>query len=128
MDSRERIITALNGDTPEKIPVALSFYHLAINSLAPEGINLLDLIDIQFIKFPISPEVAEFSEQALPYKGDTRIGNFQQVSTYSQWSYSPELLENRNPLAVATSPGETRRQTRPRSSLKPERPCRTRQG
>ena len=103
MGSRERIITALKGDTPKKIPVALSFYNLDLNRLAPEGINLLDLIDIQFIKFPISPEVAEFSKQALPYSGDTRIGNFQQVSTYSQWSYSPEAMENRNPLAVATS-------------------------
>jgi hypothetical protein len=37
MDSRERILVAIHGGKPDRVPRALGFYHLDFESLAPLG-------------------------------------------------------------------------------------------
>lgn len=103
MNSRERVLASLAGDIPDKVPVSLSFYHLDIDSLSPAAIDLLDYIDIQFVRFPLSVEENIFSKIAMPYPGDTRIGNPDQLKNYSRWYYRPGERDHRNPLSKASS-------------------------
>ncbi len=103
MTSRERLLVALDGGEPDRVPRALAFYHMDIESLAPRGRYRDDLVDVRFIRFQPSREEEELGRQALPYEGDTRLGNPAQVATYARWSYHPADHHRRNPLAEARS-------------------------
>lgn len=103
MNARSRILTALDGGEPDRIPCALGFYRVDLEKLVPHGENLEDLVDIRFISFPISPEEQELSRKAKPYSGDTRLGTQSQVMTYARWMYQPQNPGGRNPLALAQS-------------------------
>lgn len=101
MTSRERLLAAMDGEAPDRVPRALSFYHLNLESLIPNGGAPDDLVDVRFIRFRLSQEEEKLNRKALPFDGDTRLGNPSQVATYSLWRYQPEVLERRNPLAKA---------------------------
>jgi len=101
MDGRERILTALEGGTPDRIPCALNFYHVTLDGVAPLGYDWEGLIDVQFVRLPPSPEEEAFSRTARPFPYDTRLGTFEQMATYAHWSYRPEAPLQRNPLAKA---------------------------
>lgn len=103
MNSRERLTTALDGGEPDRIPRALSFYHLDLEDLPPPGRYRDDIVDIRFVRFPPSPEEIELGRRGLPYDADTRLGNPEQVATYARWSYHPENHGSRNPLSRARS-------------------------
>ena len=103
MNSRERLLTAIDGGEPDQVPCALGFYRVNLERLAPQSTNTDGLVDIRFVRFPISPEERELSNKAKPYAGDTRIGTQSQVTTYARWSYLPQSPDHRNPLAMAKS-------------------------
>lgn len=103
MNSRERILLALGGHEPDRIPRALSFYRLDLESLVPLGLTPDRLVDIRFIAFKPSAAERELSRRGTPYAGDTRLGNPFQVSTYHRWGYRPEEPARRNPLSRARS-------------------------
>lgn len=103
MDSRTRLLTALDGGEPDQVPCALSFYRVDLDSLTPQGENWYPLVDVQFVHFPLSPEEKLLSRLAKPYAGDTRLGNLSQVTTYTRWKYQPQNPDHRNPLACAES-------------------------
>lgn len=103
MDSRSRLLTALDGRQPDKIPCALSFYRVNLETLIPQGFPWQEFIDIRFIRFPISEEERELSRLARPYAADTRLGTKRQVDTYQTWNYHPHNPDRRNPLARAKS-------------------------
>jgi uroporphyrinogen decarboxylase len=103
MDSRERVLTAMDGKVPDRVPCALGFYHLDADSLAPPGESWGQRVDVHFVRFPASPEEEELRRLARPYRGDTRLGTAAQVTTYARWNYRPEAPEQRNPLARARS-------------------------
>jgi uroporphyrinogen decarboxylase len=101
MDGRERILAALDGQAPDRVPLALSFYHMDGASLAPPGAWRHDAVDVDFVDFPVSAEEAELDRRAMPYEGDTRIGNASQVARYAAWGYHPESDRDGNPLERA---------------------------
>ncbi len=103
MDARERLLTALDGGLPDRVPCALGFYHVDLKSLAPRGSYRDDLVDVQFVRFPLSDEERALQRLASPFNPDTRLGNPTQVATYSRWRYRPEDPELRSPLAGARS-------------------------
>jgi uroporphyrinogen decarboxylase len=103
MNSRERLLTALDGGTPDRVPRALSFYRLDLEGLAPPGQYRDDLVDVRFVRFQPSREDEELSRRGVPFDGDTRLGNPEQVATYERWGYHPEDGHRRNPLARARS-------------------------
>jgi uroporphyrinogen decarboxylase len=100
---RERLLTALDGRQPDRVPRALSFYRVEIEAIAPPGALRDDLVDVAFVRFPPSPEEEELERRAAPYAGDTRLGHPAQVSRYALWGYHPEAPDRRNPLAHAAS-------------------------
>ena len=103
MDSRERVLLAMDGAEPDRIPCALGFYYVDLESLVPDGQDGDQLIDVHFVRFPVSPEEERLRRLARPYPPDTRLGTPIQAATYVHWDYRPETPEQRNPLARATS-------------------------
>jgi uroporphyrinogen decarboxylase len=103
MNSRERLLTALDGGEPDRVPCALNFYHVNIKSLAPPGQRHDGLVDVQFVEFDLSPEEEELHRLTQPFPPDTRLGTPAQVATYARWDYRPEAPDERNPLARARS-------------------------
>ena len=101
MDARDRLLTALDGGEPDRVPCALSFYRVDLESLAPAGYAQDGAVDVRFVRFPPSPEEEELRRLAQPYSGDTRLGTMAQVTTYAHWDYRPETPKGRNPLAGA---------------------------
>ena len=103
MTPRERLLTALDGGEPDRVPRALSFYRVDIEAIAPRGVRHDELVDVGFVRFPVSPEERDLERRALPYAGDTRIGHPTQAQHYARWGYHPETPDHRNPLARARS-------------------------
>jgi uroporphyrinogen decarboxylase len=108
MNARERLLTALDGGEPDRVPCALSFYHVELEKLAPRGGYRDGVVDVRFVRFPPSPEEEKLRRLAQPYDGDTRLGTLSQVTTYAQWDYHPQTPDHRNPLAAARSLDELR--------------------
>jgi uroporphyrinogen decarboxylase len=100
---RERILAALDGREPDRVPLALAFYHVDAAALAPPGAWRDDLVDVGFVDFPVSDEEEELRRLAMPYDGDTRIGSPAQAARYAMWGYRSEDPEHGNPLERATS-------------------------
>lgn len=103
MNGRDRVLSAMDGGEPDRVPRALAFFHIDLKKLVPRSHYRPDLIDAEFVRFPLSPEEEELSRIALPHDPDTRIGNPDQLATYDRWSYRPEDFDKRNPLADARS-------------------------
>ena len=109
MNGRERLMMALDGGQPDRVPCALSFYRVEVDHLVPLSRRRPDLVDVQFVRFTPSPEETRLQRAALPHEPDTRLGNPDQVATYARWGYHPERRERRNPLAEARSLEELER-------------------
>jgi uroporphyrinogen decarboxylase len=103
MNARERLLIAMDGGEPDRVPCALSFYRVDVRRLAPSGQYRDDLVDVDFVEFPLSPEEKRLRRLAQPYEGDTRLGTAAQAATYARWDYRPQSPQRRNPLALARS-------------------------
>ena len=101
MNGRERILTALAGEAPDRVPLALSFFAVDGAALAPPGAWRDDLVDVAFVSFPLSPEERELARIATPFDGNTRIGSVAQATRYASWDYHPEQAPLGNPLERA---------------------------
>lgn len=101
MNPRERLMTALEGGTPDRVPCALGFYSVDFRRLVPPDVQEDDLQDIQFVQFPLSPEEEDLRERIASFPYDTRLGTPSQVLTYVHWDYYPETPVQRNPLTHA---------------------------
>lgn len=101
MDSRERLLSALDGHEPDRVPCALCFFRVDFEAMAPPGGWSDNWVDVQFVDFQLSPEEEELARTAAPYEGDTRLGSPSQVQTYARWRYQPADQVRSNPLARA---------------------------
>jgi len=113
MNARERLLTALDGGEPDRVPRALNFYRVELEKLVPPGQCRDGLVDVQFVEFAPSPEEEELRRLARPFSPDTRLGSPAQVTTYARWDYRPETPDHRNPLARARSLDDLRNFTFP---------------
>lgn len=100
---RDRILTALSGGEPDRIPCALAFYPVAFHELAPEGFDLTRHVDAQFVRPEPSPSEQHLTARLECHPLDTRLGSPDQIRTYGRWQYRPEDARSRNPLAAAQS-------------------------
>jgi uroporphyrinogen decarboxylase len=103
LTGRERILTALDGREPDRAGCALSFYHVEPNDLGLERSRWDDILDVDFIVFPVAPDEAALHRAAQPHPPDTRLGSPSQVATYARWHYRPHDAPRANPLASARS-------------------------
>jgi uroporphyrinogen decarboxylase len=103
MNGRERVLEAMVGGAPDRIPCALSFYHVDIEKLAPSGVVRDNLVEVEMVEYPLSPEEEALEALARPFAPDTRLGTPAQMATYARWSYHPHQPEYASPLAGARS-------------------------
>jgi uroporphyrinogen decarboxylase len=103
MNSRERVLTALDGGEPDRVPCALSFYHVDLEQMAAPAEYWEGRVDVEIVAFPLSPEEEALGKLAEPFAPDTRLGTPRQVATYAQWRYRPHAPEFQSPLAGADS-------------------------
>jgi uroporphyrinogen decarboxylase len=103
MTGRERVLAALDGREPDRVPLALAFYELDGGALAPPGAWRADDVDVAFVPFPVSAEEAELRRRAMPYDGNTRIGSPSQAARYALWRYRSQDPEHGNPLEAAST-------------------------
>jgi len=108
MSPRQRVLIALDGGTPDRVPCALAFYHVGLERLVPPDVCRDDLVDVQFVEMPLSPEEQALAEDVANVGFDTRLGTPRQVLTYGRWDYHPEAPGRRNPLAGARTLEELR--------------------
>jgi uroporphyrinogen decarboxylase len=107
MNGRERLLIALDGGKPDRVPRALGFSRVNVDRLVPHGWRLPDdndgepVVDVRFVDFPSSPEDEEFRRLARPFAPDTRLGTTAQVMNYARWRYRPQEPSRRNPLSRA---------------------------
>jgi uroporphyrinogen decarboxylase len=106
MNSRQRLLTSLDGGAPDRLPCSLGFYHQDYARLAPNGVWEDDWVDVYFVAFPLSKEEKNLARVAKPYRSDTRLGTVDQESTYIRWRYNPFSTDQRNPLSKAQSLAE----------------------
>lgn len=103
MDSRSRVLAAMRGEEVDRVPAALGFYPVSLESLLPDISVYQGVLDVRFVQFPISSAERELRKLAQPYRGDTRLGSIDQVGNYDRWGFRPEDPINRNPLANAAT-------------------------
>lgn len=103
MNARERVLTALDGGAPDRVPCALAFYPVNVKELVPPDAYRDDLVDVCFVPFPLSPEEEDLRARVSSYQYDTRLGTPPQMLSYAQWDYRPDSTRERNPLAYARS-------------------------
>jgi uroporphyrinogen decarboxylase len=103
MEGRDRVLIALDGEMPDRVPCALNFYRVSLDDIAPSGYDWMSHIDVQFVSMPPSPEEEALRRAARPRPINTRLGTFEQQATYRSWSYRPENPPARNPLERVAS-------------------------
>lgn len=108
MNGRERVLTALDGGEPDRVPCAWGFFHYDAREFVPADQYRDDLVDVQFVQFSLSPEEKALRQLAEPYAPDTRLGSPSQMATYTRWQYHPERSEYSSPLASAQTLEELR--------------------
>jgi uroporphyrinogen decarboxylase len=108
MNPRERILVAMDGGAPDRVPCTLAFFSVDLELLTPPGLDPDDLVDVRFVSFPLSAEEEALRSQVSPFPYDTRLGNPAQIATYDRWDYRPDMPSVRNPLALARSLNDLR--------------------
>lgn len=103
MNPRERLLTALDGGAPDRVPCALSFYAVDLRDLVPPDLYRHDWVDVYSVPFPLSPEEQALRQRIISFDYDTRLGTPAQAATYAHWDYRPETPVRRNPLAHVRS-------------------------
>ena len=103
MLARERLLMALDGEAPDRPPLALAFFRVDGTSIAPPGEWRGEDVDVEFVAFPVSEAEAELRRRALPHEADSRLGSASQIARYATWGYHPETPRPVNPLELATS-------------------------
>jgi len=103
VNSRERLLIALDGGEPDRVPCALGFYRVETGSFASDARRQKALADVDFVRLPSSPAQKKLQKTANPFGPDTRLGNAYQIAAYRRWRYRPQKPQKRNPLARAVS-------------------------
>ncbi|GAG48613.1 unnamed protein product, partial [marine sediment metagenome] len=101
MSPRERVLTALDGGMPDRIPCALAFYPVRLERLVPQSLRRGNPVDVHFVEMPLSREEKALAERVEKLSYNTRLGSPGQVLTYRRWGYHPESPDERNPLMHA---------------------------
>ncbi len=96
MTPRERVLAALAGDRPDRVPCALGFFRQPLFG-SRDGDELFDT-DVRFVEFDPSPNQEGFFSYLDSLPPDIHVGSVAQLRTYEEWGYHPEH-PGVNPLA-----------------------------
>jgi len=102
VDSRERVLTALAGEVPDRVPFALGFFPQSLFG-QPDADEAFES-DVRFVEFgpPAGQDEMLAYLESLP--PDVHVGSEAQLRTYHEWGYRPENADHEHPLARAMAP------------------------
>ena len=103
MDSRERVLAALVGERPDRVPFALGFFPQSL--FGASDADEFFRTDVRFVEFdpPAEQDGLMAYLQSLPK--EVHVGSLAQLRTYKEWGYHPET-EADHPLSRVTSPAD----------------------
>ncbi len=90
MTPRERVIEALNGRMPDRVPMALGFYSPWIEAIEPMTPEEAFPLDLRFLEFNPPHYQDGFLAYLQSLPRDVHVGNLGQLKTYYEWAYHPE--------------------------------------
>jgi uroporphyrinogen decarboxylase len=99
------VLATLAGEQPDRVPVALSFFHIDLEGMAPPGALVPWNVDVRFVQFQPSASEKDFGRFVERFPRDTHLGHSELLSTYAEWQYYPGQ-PGANPLAQATTPAD----------------------
>ena len=105
MNSRERVRQALLCEKPDRIPKALGFYSPTLPQIKPAQVDDYFHLDVRFAEFDPPKGQDSFLDYLSDLPKDVYLGNKEQIRTYHEWDYHPELGSNR-PLSGFQSVAE----------------------
>lgn len=100
MNSRERVRSALMGQTPDRIPFTFGFFSQSLGNI--EDLDDHFGSDVRYVAFNPPQGQDDFLNYLSGLPGDIHVGNPAQLQTYHEWNYHPERGPER-PLSHATS-------------------------
>jgi uroporphyrinogen decarboxylase len=88
VDSRERVLTALSGGLPDRLPFALGSFPQPLFG-SPDADELFDS-DVRFVDFAPPPGQDDFVSYLEGLPPEVHVGHGAQLRTYHEWGYHPE--------------------------------------
>jgi uroporphyrinogen decarboxylase len=95
MDPRERVLTALHGGEPDRVPCTLGFF--AQSLFGATDADEYFGTDVRFVDFAPPAGQDGFLEYLESLPPGVHVGSAAQVRTYHEWGYHPEREEARAP-------------------------------
>ena len=90
LNSRERVIQALLGRKPDRIPKALGFFNQSFDAIAPTAAEDYFDLDIRYAEFDPPQNQNTFRRYLDGLPQDIHVGSLAQLHSYHEWQYHPE--------------------------------------
>jgi uroporphyrinogen decarboxylase len=90
MTPRQRVITALTGGKPDRIPKTLGFFPQTLEAIDPTPPDDYFALDVRFAEFAATNDQDDFRAYLDRLPPDIHMGSNAQLQTYHEWNYYPE--------------------------------------
>jgi uroporphyrinogen decarboxylase len=99
LNARERVLTALRGDEPDRVPCALGFFPQSLFG-APDADEYFGT-DVRFVDFAPPPGQDAFLDYLESLPRGVHVGGAAQLRTYHEWDYHPKRPDSDDAAAAA---------------------------
>ena len=99
MNARERVLTALRGGEPDRVPCALGFFPQPLFGAADADEYFGT--DVRFVDFAPPPGQDAFLDYLESLPRGVHVGSTAQLRTYHEWDYHPERPGSDDAAAAA---------------------------
>jgi uroporphyrinogen-III decarboxylase len=99
LNARERVLTALRGGEPDRVPCALGFFPQSLFGAADADEYFGT--DVRFVDFAPPAGQDAFLDYLESLPRGVHVGSTAQLRTYHEWDYHPERPESEDAAAVA---------------------------
>ncbi len=98
MDARERVLTALRGGEPDRVPFALGFFGQTLYDA--EDADECFGTDVRFVDFAPPAGQDTFLDYLESLPRGVHVGSAAQLRAYHEWDYHPERPGSDDPAAA----------------------------
>ncbi|MBN1287516.1 MAG: hypothetical protein JXB47_19100 [Anaerolineae bacterium] len=91
MNSRERVLAALSGEVPDRVPTAVNFYRTTMHQIGGADPDEYFNTDIRYASFPSPEPQKDFIAYLRSLPPDVHVGSLDILRTYRDWGYHPEI-------------------------------------
>jgi uroporphyrinogen decarboxylase len=90
MTPRERVLSSLRGERPDRVPKALGFFAQSIPAIEPTPPEAYFSLDVRFLEFDPPARQDGFLDYLQGLPPHVAMGRPAQLRTYHEWNYHPE--------------------------------------